>query len=319
MKTSRLVAGLAVLGCMLAAGACEAQAQAWPTKTVTIVYGTAPGGPIDLISRVIAAQWEKKFNQRVVVESRPGASSTVAAAYLARAAGDGHTLLNGAFPPVGIFIKELGFDPFKDITPVSIVAVQSYYLLASKHMNISSLKDFIAYAKSNPGKVSVGIVPSGPHETESYAMLETLGIQANLIPYRGLATVYPALVSGELNATLGTTPPQLRSGEIVGLAIGSPKRDPDFPNIPTFRESGFQYEPQASFPFFAPGTTPRELVNRISAEVAAAAKSEDFANRITKSLHIEGWGPDPDTAAKYLREEYDKQKRIAERVGIKPQ
>jgi tripartite-type tricarboxylate transporter receptor subunit TctC len=222
-------------------------------------------------------------------------------------------------PPVGIFIKELSYDPWKDLAPVTIIAQQPYFLLVSAKMNIRTLKDFVAYAKANPGRTSIGVVTAGPHEIESNALVEALGLQGNLIGYRGMATVYPALMSGELNATLGATPPQLKTGEIVGLAMGGGRRSANYPDIPTFKESGVNYEPRAIFPFFAPGTTPRDLLNRISAEVAAVVKSDDFAERFTKNLNIEGVGSTPEATAKILRDDFDTQKRIADRVGIKPQ
>ncbi len=317
MNVKRIVTSLFTIAGIFTAGA--AGAQQWPSKPVTIVFGTAAGGPIDLMSRIIASQWEKKFAQKVIVENRPGASSTLAGGVVARAPGDGYTLLNGAFPPVGLFIKELPYDPFKDLTPVTVVAKQAYYLLVSSKMNIRTLKDFIAYARANPGKVSVGMVPSGPHEIESNRMLEVLGIQGNLIGYRGLATVYPALMSGELNATLGATPPQLKTGEIVGLATGGSRRNPNFPDMPTFQEGGVQYEPSAIFPMFAPGTTPPALVSRISAEVAAAVNSEEFAERITKTFSIDPSGVTPEVASRIIRDEYETSRRIAQQVGIKPQ
>jgi tripartite-type tricarboxylate transporter receptor subunit TctC len=299
--------------------AASAAAQTWPSKPVTIVYGTAAGGPLDLISRVIALQWEKKLGQKVIVENRPGASSTLAGAVVARAPGDGHTLLNGSFPPVGIFIKELSFDPFKDLAPATILGTNPYNLLVSRKMNIATLKDFISHAKANPGIVSVGVVTAGPHEIETNAMLEALGVQANLIGYKGTATVYPALVSGELNAAIGGTPPQLQSGEILALAVGSSARNRNFPDVPTFREAGIAYEPRAIFPIFAPGTTPRELLNRISAELVAVARSEEFTERITKTYGIVPLGTTPEGAVKIIRDDYDTGRRIAARIGIKPQ
>lgn len=317
MNLRRIISSVCTTAlCVMAGSVC---AQQWPSKPVTIVFGTAAGGPNDNLSRIIAAQWEKKFGQKVIVENRPGASSTVAGAYVARAPGDGYTLLNGAFPPVGIFIKELSYDPFKDLVPVTIIADQAYYLLVSAKMNVKTLKDFVAYAKANPGKASIGVVTAGPHEIESNALVEALGIQGNLIGYRGLAAVYPALISGELNATLGATPPQLKTGEIIGLAMGGTRRNPAYPDIPTFREGGFNYAPRAIFPFFAPGTTPKDLVARISQEVAAVVKSDEFAERFTKTFNIEGVGSTPEETAKILRDDYNTQKRIADRVGIKPQ
>jgi tripartite-type tricarboxylate transporter receptor subunit TctC len=316
MNCRPLLAGACALA-GLAAG--MAHAQQWPSKPVTIVFGTAAGGTNDIMSRVIGSQWEKKFGQKVIVESRPGASSTVAGAVVARAPGDGYTLLNGAMPPVGIFIQSLSYDPWKDLAPVSIIAQQLYYLLVSSKMNVRTLKDFIAYAKANPGKVSVGAVTAGPNEIESHAMLEALAIQANMIGYRGIAPIYTALISGELNAALGGTPPQLKSGEVVGLAMGGTKRSGNYPDIPTFREGGIAYEPRAIFPFFAPGSTPRDLVNRISAEVQAAAKSDEFFERFTRNGNIEGFGATPDETARILRQDFEAQKRIADRIGIKPQ
>ena len=300
-------------------GASVSCAQSWPTKPITLVYGTAAGGPLDLISRVIAADFEKRLGQNVIVESRPGGGSLIATGYVARAAGDGHTLLTGGSPAVALFVKDLPFDPFKDIVPVSIVGLQYYVLLASRASGLKTLKDFVAYAKANPGKTTIGIVPAGRHETETHAMLEALGITANLIGYKGLAPVYTALISGEVNATLGQTPPQVKTGEIVGLAVGGERRNVEHPQIPTFNEAGARYDPQVQFTMFAPGTTPRELLNRISAEMAVAAKSPEFFNRITKTLTIEGFGSTPEFAVKVLRDDYEKNKRIADRVGIKPQ
>jgi tripartite-type tricarboxylate transporter receptor subunit TctC len=317
MNNKHLFSALCAAACLAAAGA--ASAQQWPSKPVTILFGTAAGGPNDNLSRIIALHWEKKFGQKVLVENRPGASSTVAAGVVARAPGDGYTLVNGAFPPVGIFVKELSYDPFKDLAPISIIAQQAYYLLVSPKMNVKTLKEFVAQAKAKPGTVSIGVVTAGPHEIESNALVEALGIQANLIGYRGLATVYPALMSGELNATLGATPPQLKTGEIIGIAMGSTKRNPSYPEIPTFIDGGFNYTPRAIFPFFAPGTTPKDLQNRISQEVAEVVKSADFAERFTKTFNIEGVGSTPDETAKILKQDYDVQKRIADRVGIKPQ
>lgn len=310
---------LAAAGAMIVA-AVGAQAQTWPSRPITINFGTAVGGPMDLLSRVVSAQWEKKFGQRVIVESRPGVGGSVAFAYLVKQAPDGHNFVMSGSPlTTSLFVKNLQFDPFKDVAPVSIAALQQYYLLVSRAMNIRTLKDFVAYAKANPGKTSIGIVAAGPHEIETNLMLESLGISVNLIGYRGLASVYPALMSGELNATLGATPPALKSGEIVGIALGGSQRNPDYPDIPTFLEGGSQYNPQANFGFFAHGQTPRDVLNRASAELAAAVKSEEFKTRVTRVLNIEGLGSTPEFAEKYLRDEYARQKRIADRLGIKPQ
>jgi tripartite-type tricarboxylate transporter receptor subunit TctC len=313
----RIVATICLAAGFLAVG--NATAQQWPSKPVTIVFSTAAGGPIDLIARTTGAQWEKKFGLKVLVESRPGGGGAVAGAYVTRAPADGHTLLMGGSGLTGLFVKELTYDPTKDLAPVSVLATLTYYLLVSRKMNIATFKDFVAYAKANPGVVSIGVVAAGPHDIEVNAMQEALGIRGNLIGYKGTAVIYPAMVAGEINATIGGTPPQVRTGEILALAAGRANRNPAYPEIPTFRELGVQYEPKAIFPVFVPAATPRDLMNRISAELVIVGKSDDFAERVTRAYGIEGLGTTVEAGQKMVRDEYDAAKRIADRIGIKPQ
>jgi tripartite-type tricarboxylate transporter receptor subunit TctC len=320
-RENLMILRVAMLSCLIACGlaAHESSAQGWPEKAVRIVYATPPGGPLDLISRVIAAHLEQRYGNSAIVESRPGGGGVVATAFVAHSPPDGHTLLMGGAPAIALFVKDLPFDPFKDVAPVSIVGLQYYSLLASRATGVKTLQEFVAYAKNNPDKTNIGIVAAGRHEVETYAMLDALGITGKLIGYKGLAPIYVALLSGEMNATLGQTPPQLKTGDIVGLAIGGEKRNPDYPDIPTFREAGFPYDPQVQFTLFAAGATPHSLLARISSEMAIVAKSSEFYNKITRPLTIEGFGSSPEAAVRILREDYDKEKRIVDRVGIKPQ
>lgn len=317
MKLKRILSVFAAAA--LTAGA--AQAQTYPTKPITIMVSTAPGGSLDLLARVVGAHMEKKWGQSVVVESRPGGGGNVAAALLARSTPDGHTLVMGSSSTVtSLFVKDMPFDPFKDITPVSVVGLLYYQLQVSRGANARSLKDFIAQAKAKPGKLNVGTVALGPHDIESRAMLEALGISANLVGYKGIAPIWLALISNELDASISaSTPPQQKTGEIIAIAVGGEKRNPEFPDVPTFREQGVAYDPLASYILYAAGATPRGILNRIASETGVAAKSPEFVTRVTKTINIVGIGSTLEFAEKFQRDDYDRLKKVADRTGMVPQ
>lgn len=294
-----------------------AAAQNWPTKQITILVGTAPGGTYDTIARLVASHFEKRWGQPVVVESRSG--NILATSIAARAAPDGYTLVMGASNNAHLFIKDLNFDPQKDVVPVSVLGIQNYLLLASRGAKVKNIADFVAQAKANPGKFNFGVVTGGPHDIETNDMQSALGIKVSHIGYKGIAPIYVALMSSEIDAALGTTTPQLKTGEIIALAIAGEKRHPEYPDVPTFRESGIRYEPQANYPLYTRAGVPREVLAKMSEEAAVVAKSPEFAARVTRVFSIDGVGLSQEASAKYLNDDVARQKRVAERVGIKPQ
>jgi tripartite-type tricarboxylate transporter receptor subunit TctC len=187
-------------------------------------------------------------------------------------------------------------------------------------MNVRTLKDFIAYAKANPGKVSLGAVATGTHELEIHSLMLTLGFTGNVIGYKGIAPIWVALISNELDATLSaSTPPQQKTGEILAIAVGGEKRNPAFPDVPTFREQGVVHDPLASYYMLANGATPRAVLDRISAEMTAVAKSPEFDTRVTKTINIVGVGLSVDGTNKFMRDEYDRLKKVADIARIVPQ
>jgi tripartite-type tricarboxylate transporter receptor subunit TctC len=307
---------------LAAASLCSiGAAQNFPTKPINLLYTTAPGGSFDPMSRVIAAHFEKKWGQSVVIESKPGGGGLVAHTYIARsAAADGHTLLMGASHfTSALFVKDRPVD-VKELTGVSLFGLLPYQLQISRGMNVKTLKEFVAHAKANPGKVTLGAVAAGTHEVEIHALQVALGFQGNVIPFMGIAPIWLEMVANRIDGTLSASQPaQIKTGEIIALAIGGEKRHANSPDVPTFREQGFVHDPVATFYVLAAAAVPRPVLNAVSAELAALAKSAEWDTRITKTLGIQGVGLNVDATAQYMRDEYAKLKKIADAAKLVPQ
>jgi len=294
-------------------------AQSWPAKTVTIYVATAPGGPLDLMARMLGNHIDRKYKQTVVVDNRLGAGGVVAATVLVRAPADGYSFATGVNLTADVFVKDM---PYKssDIMPVALMGQSAYALIVSPNTKSKTLAEFLAFAKANPGRVQFGAVPSSSHETETYEAMNALGIDGSVIGYKGISPIYTALAGGnEVHAVLGSGSPLVKSGQIFAVAIGGEKRSADLPDTPTFKELGFSYNPVANYAFFARVGTPKDAVDRFAAEAGEVARSPEFADRMTKSFNIYAMGLNPEATAKVIGEEDQRVRRAAQRAGIKPQ
>ena len=310
---SVLTAGMA-----LALTACDLQAQAYPSRPITILVGLSPGGTFDTISRLFAAQIGRKWNQSVVVENRLGGGGTLAASALAKSVPDGYTLGMTSDWNAEFFVKDLGYNP-RDIEPISIVGVSPYALVVGKEVTAKTLAEFVAQAKAKPGSMNFGVVPAGSHEAETRETQFVLGIQGTTVGYKGIAPIYVALMAGELHATLGTSSSQLRAGQLRALAIGGEKRFPELPDVPTFRESGYNYDPVSYYPLWIRVETPRDILARLAAEANELSRSPEFAEKVTKPFAIVGLGATPEESRRLVSEQYEHIKQVVTRAGIKPQ
>jgi len=294
-------------------------AQSWPTKPITILVATSPGGPLDLISRVIGGHIERKYKQSVVVDNRLGAGGVVAGTALMRAPADGYTFATGVNISTDVFVKDM---PYKtsEIIPVALAGQSAYALIVSPNTKSKSLSEFVAFAKANRGNVQFGVVPTSSHETESHDAMAALGIEGGVIGYKGISPIYTALASGnEVHAVLGSGSPLIKSGQIFAVAIGGDRRSPDLPDTPTFRELGYSYNPVANYAYFARSGTPKEMLDRFAAEIAEAVKSPEFADRITKAFNIVAMGLSVEATQKVVIDENERVRRAAQRAGIKAQ
>src|SRR5665213_3845009 len=258
--------GLAAAFLLLAATAGiqpPAQAQDYPTRTVTVIVPFAPGGPADITGRVVADIFTRHLGQSFVIENVGGAGGTVGTTRAAKAAPDGYTLISGhmgtnALAPV--FYPNLGYDPEKDFEPVGLIAEQPELLAVRKEIPVNNLKEFIAYAKANEKKINMGHAGIGSVSYIGCLLLNSaIGIKPTLVPFTGTAPVMNAILAGtvdyDCDPILGPLS-HVRAGKVKALAIAAKKRSPLLPDVPTAAEQGLpQFECAPFYAVFAPKGT----------------------------------------------------------------
>ncbi len=260
----------------LAAAACAgtAQAQAWPAKPIKLVVNFPPGGAADQIARAVGVPLAEALGQPVVVENRAGANGNIGGEAVAKAAPDGYTLLMSSGGMVSVnphIYARMSFDPARDLVPVASAARVLVYLLVRPDLPAQNIAEFIAYLKANPGKLSYGSPGNGssPH-LAGEMMKSQAGVFAVHVPYRGAAPALQDLLAGQIDYFFdpGIGLNQVRAGKLRLLAVGSPKRSPAFPDVPTLAEAGLKgFDADTVFGFYAPAGTPAEVITRLNREI----------------------------------------------------
>ena len=260
----------------LAAAACAgtAQAQAWPAKPIKLVVNFPPGGAADQIARAVGVPLAEALGQPVVVENRAGANGNIGGEAVAKAAPDGYTLLMSSGGMVSVnphIYARMSFDPARDLVPVASAARVLVYLLVRPDLPAQNIAEFIAYLKANPGKLSYGSPGNGssPH-LAGEMMKSQAGVFAVHVPYRGAAPALQDLLAGQIDYFFdpGIGLNQVRAGKLRLLAVGSPKRSPAFPDVPTLAEAGLKgFDADTVFGFYAPAGTPTEVIARLNREI----------------------------------------------------
>ena len=301
-----------------AAGAAWGQA-AWPTQRVTLVNPLQPGGAIDIVGRAVAQQLEQKWNQPVIVESRPGGGMMIAAGYVAKSAPDGHTMvLAGDLSASRLFMK-VDF-PDSDLKPAVQLVKGGWLAVASASIPVKSLAEFVAYAKARPKALNFGTIPNTTFDLDYAEFEQKAGIEMTGVPYQGTVPAATALSRNEIQFMFGvpiTVAPHIQSGRVVILAATTGQRMQQFPNVPTIRELGIDYEGGYDIGLYAQGRTPDAIIARIAADAGAAVKVPEVAARF-RDLGFESSGlPGPAWA-----EEKERKLRtyteLARKAGIKP-
>lgn len=289
MTLTRRHLALATAG-LLAAPAARAQEPYPGGRTVTLVVSWAPGGSTDFVGRVLAQQLSKELNGNVVVDNRPGASGTIGHASVARARPDGTTLLlgvNSTYAMARHLFPNRGYDDEKDFVGAGRIAYSPIFLCVTRRLGTPSLAAFVAKARSEPGRMSYassGAGSSAHLATELF--LRMAGIEVQNVTYRGGAPAVQALVSGEVQMAFVdavTALPLMASGEIMALAISSPRRIAQAPDVPTIAESGpgfAGYECSSDFALLAPAGTPAAIIRRLAEAKAAAMRAPDVVEKM---------------------------------------
>lgn len=251
-----------------------ALAQAWPAKPIKLIVNFPPGGAADQIARAISLPLQEALGQPVIVDNRAGAGGNIGGDALAKSPPDGYTLLltSGGLVSINPAIyARMSFDPAKDIIPVAAAARVLVFLEVKPSLPVKDVKEFIAYAKANPGKLTYGSPGNGssPHLAgEMFKdMTQTYAVH---VPYRGAAPAMQDLLGGQVDFMFdpGIGLNQVRAGKLKLLAVGSPKRSPLFPDVPTLGEAGLKgFDADTVFGFYAPTGTPAAIVTRLNSEI----------------------------------------------------
>ncbi len=279
-------------------GALHAQPR-FPERAITLLVPFAPGGIADITARAVAEQMTRTLGQPVVVENKPSAGSIVASQAVATARADGHTLLlmsNANAVSVGLF-RKLPYDPVKDFAPVSTLGYFDIGLFVAGPSRFATLKDALAFARANPGRLNVGTIAPGSTQHLSAKLFETVaGIDALVVPYKGSPAVLTALRAGEIDLAfevLGPMVPQVAAGVVRALAVSSDRRNPALPDVPTVQQAGVAGYNVASWnAIAAPAGTPPEviaLLNRAVREAVAAPAVQDKLGRA--GMRVQGSSP----------------------------
>ena len=282
--------------CHVAAGAfalafaavlAPAAAQEYPSRTITMVVPQPPGASSDLLARTVGDGLAAAFGQSVIVDNRPGAGGNVGAAYVARAPADGYTVMVGtdAMMTSNAFLyKNMPFDPVKDFAPITRAGANVICLAINVELPVASVKELIAYARANPGKLQYGSPGiASPHHLSGELLGQKAGIQIVHVPYRGGGPAANDLIGGHINMaflSLSSTVPQLTTGKIKILALVEKDRYPAMPEIPTIGETVPGFEMSSWLGFFAPATTPAPLVARLNAAITRILSADAVREKL---------------------------------------
>jgi len=303
-----------------------AVAQDYPSKPVRLIVPFAAGGGSDFVGRLIGVRLAEQMGQSFVVDNRPGAASLLGTQTAARAAPDGYTLLlaDSGFTINIAFFKDPKYDPLKDFDPISVIAETPYLLIVNPGLPyVASLKDFIAAAKAQSGKLSIGSAGSGSgtHMTGELFRLRA-GIDMIHVPYKSVGPAIADVVGGQIQSTFATAPvamPLAKAGRIKILASAAPKRSRLLPDIPTFAESGVNDVNVSNwYSVMSVGGTPKPVINRLHGEITKALNSPDMRERLAGS----GLEPAPNTPEQFrkmIAEELQRWARVVKDAGIKPE
>lgn len=319
----RILLKLAAIG--LAAGAAPAlHAQtAWPTQPVRMVIPFPPGGPTDLVGRVLAQALSEQLGQNVIVENKPGANANIAAELVARAPADGYTFMynTSSLALSAVLYSKLNYDALKDFAPVALTAVVPMVLVVHPSVPAKTVPEFIDLLKKNPGKMVYGSADNGNvTHLGAFQFLQANGLSATHVPYKGSSPALVDLAGGQtqfMTDTINSALPYIRDGRMRALAVTSAKRSPVLPDVPTLQESGMAgFEVGAWQGVVMPAKTPPEIVNKLNAEITKALKNPAVLEKLA-AQGAQPLGSTPEQYGAYLRSEIQRWGAVAKATGAK--
>jgi len=310
--------------CVMQAHHVAAQAQgAYPNRPIRLLLPASPGGPVDVIARTIFSGLSEALGQVIVIDNRPGAGGIIGAEIVVRAAPDGYTLMFAHSGPLAIetaLHSKLSYHPLKDFAPVSLVAASPYALIVNNATPARSVKELVALARSQPGKLhyASGGLGTGLHMAGELLNLAA-GVKITHVPYKGAGPGIAALMSGEVNMMfngVSSALPHVKAGRVRALAISSAQRAPLLPDLPTVAESGLRYDTSGWYGLVAPAGTPKAVTGKLQASLHQAINKPEMKSRLSAQA-IDGIASTPEQLTKHLREEIAKWTTVVKSAGLK--
>ena len=301
-------------------------AQLYPSKTVRIVIGYPAGGGVDFTARPIAQKLSERWGQSVIVDSRPGGSAMIGTDIVAKSAADGYTMMLSASSEVSMNValfKKMPYDPVRDLQPVTLIGSTPPLLLSHPSLPVKSAKELIAFVRARPGMLSYASIGTGtPQHFAGELMKSTFRIDMVHVPYRGAAPALIDMLGGHVPMGIvapTVAVPHVKSGKLRALAVTSAKRSPSMPEVPTMAESGAPgFDIVQWYAVWLPAKTPRDLVDRLNAEINRIIQSPDYRQR-QLDVATDVIGTTPEALAEFQKSEIEKYKKIAAAAGITPE
>ena len=302
-----------------------AAAQAYPNKPIRLIVAFPPGGTVDAIARPLAERLSVALGQSVVVESRPGAQTMIAGELVAKSQPDGYTLyvMSASHLLTPYLIRKVPFDPVNDFTAITIFGTQAYVFAASSTQPFSSLKEMVAFAKTNAGGVSIGV-----SDATTQAVVEALraqtGVGFTVINYKGGGPIFTDLLGGQLPVGIVSPPvfaPYAKDLRLRGLAVSQPARMPLLPDVPSVDEAlgGSGFDVQTWYGFAGPANLPRPIVARLHAEIMKILAEPDMKKVIANVGLVAPADPSPEASQALLKSYQQKMGTLLQSAGIKPE
>lgn len=309
-----LVALTASLSCNIAT------AQNYPGKTVRMIVGYPPGGPTDLLARIVSQKLTESWSQQVIVDNRPGASGMIGAELTVRAASDGYTLLMVpvTYAVTPSLFKKMPYDAVKDLAPVAQVAAAPFILVVHPTLPVKTVRELITLARSRPGQLNYASASTGGMPHLAGELFNTMtGVKMVHIPYKGAAPATTDLLAGQVSLMFNnmlSAMPHVKNNRLRAIAVTSSKRSAAVPELPSIAETVPGYEASGWYGAFAPAATPRELIAKINADMNRIMKMPDVTQRLAGD-GVEAVGTTPEQFGNYLRSEIAKWGKVVKASG----
>ncbi len=309
---------------MALASSVGVAAETWPAKPVRIIVPFPPGSSPDLIARMLADKLAQALGQPVIVENKPGAGGNLGTGLVAKAEPDGYTLglsIPGPLAVNTVLYKKMEYDPFKELAPITLVALSPNVLVVDPKLGVNTVKEFIDYVKARPGKLNYGSVGNG---SASHLTMELLKMRSGMdivhVPYPGSPQVNTAIVSGQIQAGFvvpATAMALAQAGRLKALAVTSSVRSVVVPELPTVAEAGFPgFESSAWIGMVAPAKTPKPIIDRLSRELVAIVRSQEVREKMLR-IYFQPVGTAPEGLSNLMRSERDRWAKVIKQSGAR--